>query len=140
MSEEKIIKHTGDAARVLLKKKVDWRKRIKEFFFEIFIIVIAVSITLWFHNWNDHVHERQMAKNFLKGAREDLKLTADRLEVDIKNFQHTLDYYDTAWRQIKENRVDKRFMDSGSGNLTNMLGFAFDNSYLEVLSHQVTCD
>lgn len=131
MSEEKIIKHTGDAARALLKKNVDWKKKISEFFFEIFIIVIAVSITLWFHNWNDHLHERRLAKDFLTGVREDLKVTADRLEVDMTHFQHTLDYYDTIWRQMSENRVDKKFMDDNSGNLTNMVGFAFDNSRFE---------
>jgi hypothetical protein len=131
MSEEKIIKHTGDAARALLKKGVDWRKKIQEFFFEIFIIVIAVSITLWFHNWNDHLHEKRLAREFLTGIREDLKVTADRLEVEVKDFQHTLDYYDTIWAQMKANRVNKKFMDSASGNLTNMVGFAFDNSRFE---------
>jgi len=51
MAEEKIIKHTGEAARALMKENVSWKKKLQEFFFEIFIIVIAVSITLWFHNW-----------------------------------------------------------------------------------------
>jgi hypothetical protein len=131
MAEEKIIKHAGEAARALLKKDVGWKKKIREFFFEILIIVIAVSITLWFHNWNDHLHEKQLASDFLTGVREDLKITADKLEIDIKAFQHTLDYYDTIWKQIREKRVDKRYMDSASGNLTNMVGFAFDNSRFE---------
>ena len=131
MAEEKIIKHTGEAARALMKKDTSWKKKIQEFFFEIFIIVIAVSITLWFHNWNDHLHEQRLAKEFLTGIRQDLKITADRLEENRVVFQHTLDYYDTIWVQIKENRVDRRFMDSASGNLTNMLGFVFDNSRFE---------
>ena len=131
MSEEKIIKHTGDAARALLKKDVSWMKKLREFFFEIFIIVIAVSITLWFHNWNDHVHEKHLARDFLTGIRSDLQFTADRLDTDRVHFQHTLDYYDTIWAQMKDNRVNKGYMDSGSGNLTNMLGFSFDNSRFE---------
>jgi len=131
MAEEKIIKHAGAAAHALLKKNATWKKRIKEFLFEIFIIVIAVSITLWFHNWNDHLHEKQLAKGFLVGIREDLKITADKLESDRASYQHTLDYYDSIWQQISENRIDKQYMDSLSGNLTNMLGFAFDNSRFE---------
>jgi hypothetical protein len=131
MAEEKIIKHAGDAARALLKRNASWKEKIREFFFEIFIIVIAVSITLWFHNWNDHLHERQLAKDFLTGIREDLKITADKIEVDSARYQHTLDYYNMIWGQIKENRVDKQYMDSASGNLTNMLGFSFDNSRFE---------
>jgi hypothetical protein len=131
MAEEKIIKHTGDAAHALLKKNVPWKKKIQEFFFEIFIIVIAVSITLWFHNLNDHLHEKRLEKDFLVGIRQDLKITADKLDADRAKFQHTLDYYDTIWIQIRENRIDKPYMDSASGNLTNMLGFAFDNSRFE---------
>jgi hypothetical protein len=131
MAEEKIIKHTGEAAHVLLKKGTPWKKKIQEFFFEIFIIVIAVSITLWFHNWNDHLHEKHLVKDFLTGTSADLKRTADRLNDDIASFQHTLDYYDTSWAQIKANKVNKQFIDSGSGNLINMLGFAFDNSRFE---------
>ncbi len=131
MAEEKIIKHAGEAARALLKKDISWKKKIKEFFFEIFIIVIAVSITLWFHNWNDHLHEKQLVKEFLMGIRGDLKVTADKLDSDRVAYQHTLNYYDTIWNQISENRIDKKYMDSASGNLTNMLGFAFDNSRFE---------
>lgn len=131
MAEEKIIKHTGDAAHALLKKNVSWKKKLQEFFFEIFIIVIAVSITLWFHNVNDHVHEQRLVKDFLVGIREDLKITADKLDTNRVEYQHTLDYYDNIWKQISENRIDRQYMDSASDNLTNMLGFSFDNSRFE---------
>ena len=131
MAEEKIIKHTGDAVKALVKKEGSWKKKIQEFFFEIFIIVIAVSITLWFHNWNDHLHEKALAKDFLTGIRGDLKITADNLDTDMVNYQHTLDYYNTVWKQIQTNQVDKNYVDSLSGNLTNMVGFLFDNSRFE---------
>jgi len=131
MAEEKIIKHTGKAAKALLNKENSWKEKIKEFLFEIFIIVIAVSITLWFHNWNEHLHEKKLVKEFLTGIREDLRITANSLEDNQKIYQHTLDYYDTIWKQITENRINKKFMDSASGNLTNMLGFTFDNSRFE---------
>ena len=131
MSEEKIIKHAGQAARALLKKENSWQKKIKEFLFEIFIIVIAVSITLWFHNWNEHLHEKKLAHDFLIGLREDLRSTVNTIDSDQVHYQHTLNYYDTVWKQIMENRVDKNFIDNKSDNLTNMLGFGFDNSRFE---------
>lgn len=131
MAEEKIIKHAGNAAHALLKENVSWKKKLQEFLFEIFIIVIAVSITLWFHNWNDHLHEKRLARDFLVGTRGDLQFVADKLENDMARYQHTLNYYDTIWGQIRDNKVDKRYMDSLSGNLTNMLGFGFDNSRFE---------
>ena len=131
MAEEKIIKHAGEAARALLKKENSWPKRIREFLFEILIIVIAVSITLWFHNWNEHIHEKKLAKGFLTGIREDLRVTINTIDSDQVHYQHTLNYYDSTWKQIDENRIDKNFIDSKSDNLTNMLGFAFDNSRFE---------
>src|ERR1700761_8991545 len=130
MSEEKIIKHTENAAKALLKKG-NWLHKLKEFLFEIFIIVIAVSITLWFHNWNDQLHERRLAKDFLIGIREDLKQTVAEMDTNRVRYQHTLDYYNTIWPQMQANKVDKHYMDSLSGNLTNMIGFAFDNSRYE---------
>jgi len=131
MSEEKVIQHAGKAIHAIADKKKTWWERIKEFLLEIFIIVIAVSITLWFHNWNDHLHERKIEKDFLIGTMNDLKITADRLDTDIVHYQHTINYYDTIYAQISESRVDKKFMDDNSGNLTNMLGFEFDNSRFE---------
>ncbi|HEY2726224.1 MAG TPA: hypothetical protein VGI61_03560 [Parafilimonas sp.] len=131
MSEEKVIQHAGKAINAIADKEKTWWQRIKEFLLEIFIIVIAVSITLWFHNWNDHLHERKIEKEFLIGTMEDLKITADHLDTDIVHYQHTINYYDTIYEQMSENRVDKKFMDNNSGNLTNMLGFEFDNSRFE---------
>lgn len=131
MSEEKIIKHTGNAARALMKKNTPWKKKLQEFFFEILIIVIAVSITLWVHNWNEHLHEKKLAKDFLAGIKADLTTTVATIDSNRVHYQHTLDYYDTVWAQIMDNRVDKAFADNGSGNLTNMVGFAFDGSRFE---------
>ena len=92
MSEEKVIQHAGKAIHVIADKNKTWWKRIKEFLLEIFIIVVAVSITLWFHNWNDHVHERKIEKEFLIGIREDLIITVHRIDSDRVHYQHTLDY------------------------------------------------
>ncbi|WP_143305230.1 hypothetical protein [Chitinophaga vietnamensis] len=131
MSEEKIIKHTGNAAKVLLRKNTPWKKKLEELFFEILIIVIAVSITLWFHNWNEHLHEKKLAKDFLTGISEDLKITATTIDKGNIHFQQTLDYYDTLWTQIVENRLNPAFADSASGNLVNMASFVFDGSRFE---------
>jgi len=137
MSEEKVIQHTKKAVKTLSDKNKKLAEKIKDFLLEIFIIVIAVSITLWFHNWNDHLHERKIEKEFLIGIREDLKVTANGLDSDRVHYQHTLDYYDTIWSQITENRVDKKFMDNYSGNLTNMVGFVLIIVDLKVLNLRV---
>ena len=72
MSEEKVIQHTKKAIHVVGDKEKSWAARIKEFLYEILIIVIAVSITLWMHNWNDKKHDHKTEVEFLKGIKEDL--------------------------------------------------------------------
>ena len=49
MSEEKVIQHAKKAIHSVGDKKRSWPVRIKEFLYEIIIIVLAVSITLWMH-------------------------------------------------------------------------------------------
>jgi len=51
--EEKIREHAKRALQALMDKTKKWKDRIKDFLWEVFIIVVAVNITLWFHNWSD---------------------------------------------------------------------------------------
>ena len=73
MSEEKVIQHTKKAIHVVGDKEKSWTARIKEFLYEILIIVIAVSITLWMHNWNDGKHEKRIRKKFSDRYQEQFK-------------------------------------------------------------------
>jgi hypothetical protein len=110
MSEEKIIQH-GQKAVILLKNK---SKSIKEktlgFLEEIVIIVIAVSLTLAFHNWNDRRHDREIERKFLIGIQQDLKESAKGLQESVSDFQPSLDYYDTVWRQLNDNSINAAYV------------------------------
>ncbi len=131
MSEEKVIKHTTKAVRIVTDKRLSFQHKIKEVALEIVIIVFAVSITLAFHNWNDGRHEHKIEVEFLTGIREDLKTTAERLDGIDKEFQPVVDFYNKADRQIKTNKIDGAFFDKNSGQLVNTNYFLADNGRFE---------
>jgi len=131
MSEEKVIKHTTKAVRIVTDKKLSLKHKVKEIALEVIIIVFAVSITLMFHNWNDTRHEHEIEREFLEGIKEDLKAEADKLDDNIKYFQPVVDFYDTAWQQIKSNKIDGAFFDKNSVQLTNTIYYIADNGRFE---------
>ncbi len=93
MSEEKVIQHSKNALHHLNNKEKTLWSRIKGFLEEVFIIIVAVSITLMVHNWNDRRQEREIERNFLVGIREDLKQLSLNTMEGLKDYQPTLDYY-----------------------------------------------
>ena len=129
--EEKIREHAKYALQDLTDKTKNWKDRIKDFAWEVFIIIVAVNITLWFHSWSEKRHERELEKNFLIGIRSDLNVVNQSLENTIVASQPFLDYADSVYTQIKEYRIDKAFVDANSWNLTNYIFFAYDNSRFE---------
>ncbi len=131
MSEEKVIKHAQNAVHLLKDKSSSIKEKIKGFFEEVFVIIIAVSITLMFHNWNDERHERAIERDFLKGTSEDLKRDAKQIALSIKTFQPTVDYYHNVWKQVNTHKIDAPYVDSLSWNMRNTNYFLFDDSRFE---------
>jgi len=129
--EEKIREHAKQALQALTDKKKGWKEKLKDFLWEILIIVIAINLTLWFHSWNDKRHDRELEKNFLIGTREDLNNVKESLNSFFEMYQQTIDYYDSVWVQMNENRIDTAFIDSNSRGLTNVYPFTYNNSRFE---------
>ena len=69
--EEKIRQHAKHALQSLTDKEKGWKARLIDFAWEVFIIIVAVDVTLWFHNYSDKRRERQQAKEFLIDIREE---------------------------------------------------------------------
>jgi hypothetical protein len=131
MSEEKIIQHSQKAVDLLKNRSKSIKEKILEFLEEIVIIIIAVSLTLAFHNWNDRRNEREIERNFLIGTRQDLLKSAADVREGVKEYQPTVDYYDTVWGQINSQRIDAAYIDKNSGNLINTMYFGYDGSRFE---------
>ncbi|MEO8821120.1 MAG: hypothetical protein ABI374_09780 [Ginsengibacter sp.] len=129
--EEKIKEHAKKAVLALSNKENSWKKKITGFLFEILIIIVAVSITLWFHNLNDQRHDREMEKNFLIGIRDDLKQDTATLKYVNLFLQTPLAYYDNVLKQINENKIDARYVDTNSVQLINDLYFNYNNGLFE---------
>ena len=129
--EEKIREHAKHALQDLTDKNKKWKDRIKDFAWEVFIIIVAVNITLLFHSWSEKRQERELEKNFLIGIRSDLVKVNQILEYNIVTAQPWLDYADSVLTQMKEHRIDKAFVDSNSRALSSFMIFSYDNSRFE---------
>ncbi|HUB59232.1 MAG TPA: hypothetical protein VL978_00945 [Puia sp.] len=72
MAENEIVKHVEAAYKALQKPHASWLHRLKEVLIEIAIIVFAVTLSIWFHNWSDSLHEHHEEKQFLTGLKKDI--------------------------------------------------------------------
>ena len=131
MSEEKVIQHTENILHTVGNKKLTWRAKVKEVVLEICIISFAVSLTLFLHNWNDGLHERRLAKEFLIGITQDLKLDSGRLAYQIDVFKPIIHYYGELRREILANKIDAAYADTNSTILAEDAHFSFDNGRFE---------
>ena len=109
MSEEEVIKHTKKAFKVWGEKKKSFWYRLKEFALEIFIIVFAITLSIWFHNWSEHRQEQAQVKTFLLGLEKDISADID----ETKDILESYKFYDSVYRYLGNlNRNKKPDMDS----------------------------
>lgn len=71
--QEEIIKHTKKAFRSMRDPQHSLSDKIKEILIEIFIIVFAVTLSIWLHGRSEHKHQQHEVKVFLTDIIEDLK-------------------------------------------------------------------
>jgi len=131
MSEEKVLQHTHKAIDVLINKELTWKEKLRSFLEEIAVIVIAVTFTLFFHNWNDRHQEKEIERHFLKGISADLELEARSISASIKSYDPTLLYYRTLISQIEAKKLNTAYVDSLSGQLQNTLYLTYDDGRFE---------
>jgi hypothetical protein len=73
MAEQEVIKHTKKIVTLWGDKYSPFWHKLKDFVLEILIIVFAVSISIWFHNWSEHRNEQKVTRTFLLGLRDDIQ-------------------------------------------------------------------
>lgn len=79
MAEQEVAKHTKKIFKIITAREHSFWHKLKDFVIEIFIIVFAVTISIWFHNSSEHRHQQEDVKTFLLGLQKDL--TADIAEM-----------------------------------------------------------
>lgn len=86
MADQEVIKHTKKIIALWVDKTPTFLHKLKEFVLEIFIIVFAVSLSIWFHNWSEHRNEQRVTRTFLLGLRDDI-------QADITDTKDILEEY-----------------------------------------------
>lgn len=86
MAEQEVIKHTKKIYKIWTSQEHNIWYKVKEFFLEIFIIVFAVSLSIWLHEKSEHAHQQKEVKEFLLGLRADLTRDIKEMTEDKKSY------------------------------------------------------
>jgi len=102
MAEQEVIKHTKKIFGIWKTNNPIWHK-ISEFLFEIFIIVFAITISIYFHDRSVLKHQRHETKEFLAGLRQDLTTDIEEMNQDKSSFvQSEKVFYYITGRKLDE--------------------------------------
>lgn len=123
MAEQEVIKHSKKVLKIWKIKESSFLEKIKEFITEIIIIVFAVSITIWLHNWNAHRHEQIQVKTFLQGLKKDVRLDIEETKNILKSYKK----FDSLYTYLSSLRKDKT---PNKDSLKLMLPMIYSNHYL----------
>src|ERR1700677_3010416 len=94
MAENEIAKHIESAYKAVKNPEMHWLQKLKEVLIEIFIIVFAVTLSIWFHNWSDSLHEHKEEREFLTGLRNDI-------QADIASVKNDSAFYSRGLKALK---------------------------------------
>jgi hypothetical protein len=86
MAEQEVIKHTKKIYKIWNSKEHSAWQKVKEFSVEVFIIVFAVSVSIWFHNKSEHAREQTEVKHFLLGLKSDLTNDLKEMKSDRESY------------------------------------------------------
>jgi len=85
MAEQEVIKHTKKVFGLWKTNNPTWHK-IGDFILEIFIIVFAITVSIYFHDRSELKHQRHETKEFLLGLKQDLKTDIEEMNQDKNSF------------------------------------------------------
>jgi len=88
MAEQEIIEHTKRIFGIW-KTKNSLLHKLSEFIAEIFIIVFAITLSIYFHDRSELRHQRHEAKEFLFGLRQDLKTDIEEMNSDKNSYKNS---------------------------------------------------
>lgn len=84
--QDEVAKHTKKIYQAMKSPQHSFWEKVKEVAIEIFIIVFAVTLSIWLHSWSDHRHEQKEAEEFLRGLKGDLAKDIALLEANRNTF------------------------------------------------------
>ena len=90
MSEQEIIKHAKKTYSILKSTENGWKHKLLDIIIEILIIVFAVSMSIWFHNWSEKRSDDKEAKEFFIGLKKDLENDLIKMKSSKTFYENTL--------------------------------------------------
>jgi hypothetical protein len=124
MAENEIVKHVEAAYKAVNNPGTNWLHKLKEVLIEIAIIVFAVSISIWFHNWSDSFHEHKEEREFLAGMKQDV-------QADLENARNDRDFYATQLYRLEYFEHIAVGQPLSNDSLAAYQGVFFSNTNLE---------
>jgi hypothetical protein len=70
--QDEVLKHTQKIQKAMSNKKHSFKEKLREIIIEIFIIVFAVSLSIYLHSWSEHKHQQDEVAAFLMDLKSDL--------------------------------------------------------------------
>ena len=70
--EQEIVKHSRKLVSVFKKSNQSLIKKATEIVIEIFIIIFAITFSIWLHGITEHNKEQKEVRTFLANIRKDL--------------------------------------------------------------------
>lgn len=107
MADQEVIKHTKKLYKIWNSREHSIWHKIKEFLIEIFIIVFAVSLSIWLHERSEHSHQQAVVKEFLLSLRNDLKKDLQQMSQDKKECIASQRSYAYLVRAGSDNKLER---------------------------------
>ncbi len=101
MAEQEVIKHTKKVFKIWKSNQNGFWYKLKEFLFEIFIIVFAVSLSIWFHDLSTKMHQKEEVRDFYIDLKSDLENDKKEFEDYKKNLTNGIGSKNKASDTIK---------------------------------------
>jgi len=108
MAEQEIIKHTKKVFKVATDPKKKWKEKVGEIILEIFIIVFAITLSLYLHERAQKSEDHHLQDEFLLGLKEDLQNDINELSGDSLAYIRTLN----GFKYFKRLAVEQATSDS----------------------------
>src|SRR5262249_19026430 len=70
--QDELTKHGLKIYKTMADRKHSFGEKLKEILIEVFIIVFAVTLSIYLHSWSEHHREQKEVHEFLRGLKIDL--------------------------------------------------------------------
>lgn len=127
--EQELIKHSRKIFSISKKPDQPFIVKVKEIVIEIFIIIFAVTFSIWLHGVTEHKKEQKEVRAFLANIRTDLRKDIKWLKSDVETYKEANEEYKSILKLTKFeldsiNRTNSRDMNFPVNILINKINNA----------------